>query len=296
MIRIPVKPEVLRWARERSGKEIDQLVRMFPKYSQWGNGDARPTLRQLEKFANTTRTAVGYFFLPSPPDESLSIPDFRTMNNASVQSPSLNLLDTIALCRRRQNWYREYACREGLESLPFVGSAQLGDDVVETAAAIRTVIDLDLEERRTLSRWTEALRRLLERVDKLGILVMVTGTVGSNNQRRLDPAEFRGFSLTDDLAPLICINGRDTKAAQMFTLAHELVHLWLGQSALSDSRMDRSPSHEMEVWCNRVAAEILVPITAIREAYPIGGDLLETLSLSSTKLQGQYAGYSSPDL
>jgi Zn-dependent peptidase ImmA (M78 family) len=95
----------------------------------------------------------------------------------------------------------------------------------------------------------------------------VSGVVGSNNRRKLDPEEFRGFALSDDLAPLVFINGAGTKVAQMFTLAHELAHIWLGQSALSDVGPVSSLSHEIEVWCSHVAAEILVPLAILRDEY-----------------------------
>src|SRR5665648_224958 len=102
---------------------------------------------------------------------------------------------------------------------------------------------------------------------------MVSGIVGSNTRRKLEPEEFRGFALADDLAPLVFINGADTKAAQMFTLAHELAHVWLGESALSDVGPLSSPSQGVEAWCNRVAAEFLVPLDAICEEYQQGVDI-----------------------
>jgi Zn-dependent peptidase ImmA (M78 family) len=132
---------------------------------------------------------------------------------------------------------------------------------------MREALGFDIEARRRMPTWTDALRRFNEQADALGVLVMVSGVVGSNNRRKLDPEEFRGFALADPLAPLIFINGADTKAGQMFTLAHELAHLWLGETALSDAQAAEVPVQAVERWCNQVAAELLVPMDAFRAAH-----------------------------
>ena len=277
-MRVEVKPELLRWVRERAGLPVDALVHRFPKYAEWESGNARPTLRQLERLAKATRAPVGFFFLSEPLDEAIPIPDFRTVGSGPLRRPSPDLLDTVYLCQQRQDWYRDFARMEGEEPLPFVGSASPASDIEEVATDIRAVLRLDLEERRTIPTWTEALRRFVEAADGIGVLVMVSGIVRNNTRRGLDPDEFRGFALVDDLAPLVFVNGADTKAAQMFTLAHELAHLWLGQSALSDSRPDLLPAHDVEAWCNRVAAELLVPLAVLREEYRKGEHLPAALA------------------
>ena len=266
MSRPPVQPELLRWARERAGCSAEALARRFPKLESWELGEVQPTLKQLESFAKATRTPLGFLFLAEPPVERVPIPDFRTVANVHLEHPSPDLLDTIHLCQQRHDWYRDFARSMHHQVLPFVGSARLEDDDVEVASRMRHALGIDLEERRRLSTWTEALRRFIEQADALGVLVMVSGVVGSNNRRRLDPQEFRGFALADPLAPLIFINGADTKAAQMFSLAHELAHLWLGQSAVSDAEARATPDQAVERWCNRVAAELLVPLAALRDA------------------------------
>ena len=266
-VRVPVHAGVLRWACERGRLEPETLAQRFPAFPVWARGAENPTLRQLERFAKASRTPIGFFFLSEPPEERLPIPDFRTIADKPVGRPSADLLDTIYLCQQRQAWYRDNARMEGEAPLDFVGSVNRADDVEAVADRIRAALRFDLEERRRLTTWTAALRLFVEQANSLGVLVMVSGVVGSNTRRRLDFREFRGFALVDDLAPVIFVNGADSKSAQMFTLAHELAHIWLGESALSDSEDRVIPDQETERFCNQVAAEILVPMRSARAEY-----------------------------
>ena len=273
MDHIPVKPALLRWARERANYSLDRLSVRFPKIEAWERGEAQPTLKQLEAFAKATHAPIGFFFLAEPPVETVPIPDFRTVDNVPLDCPSPNLLDTIYLCQQRQYWYRDFVQSIHEPQIEFVGSARINDDIVETAAGMRRALRIDLDERVGLATWTDALRRLIEQADAQGILVMVSGVVGSNNRRSLDPQEFRGFALADPWAPLVFVNGADTKAAQMFTLAHEFAHIWLGESGISDADARGVPDQESERWCNRVAAELLVPLDVLHEEFDPSANL-----------------------
>jgi len=109
---------------------------------------------------------------------------------------------------------------------------------------------------------------LIQQLGKLNILVMISGIVGSNTHRCLDPNEFRGFVLIDRFCPLIFINGKDTKTAQIFTLAHELAHIWLGSEGIYDIQLtDINNQEDNELWCNQVAAELLVPLADLQENF-----------------------------
>lgn len=266
MNRVAVSPRMLRWARERSGVDWADLVVRFPRLPEWEREERQPTLKQLEGYARATFTPIGYLFLPEPIPEPVPIPDFRTMGDRAVGRPTPNLLDTIYLCQQRQGWYREHAREQGFRPHPFVGSLNLETPIEEAANLIRSWLHFDLEARRECRTWEEALRQFVAQTDDAGVMVMCSGVVGSNNRRGLDPAEFRGFALVDDLAPLVFVNGADTKAAQMFTLAHELAHLWIGQTALSNASAPEARGNAVEQWCNRVAAELLVPMAALEAA------------------------------
>ena len=267
MIRVDVQPAVLGWACERARLDPAVLAVRIPQLRAWENGEKRPTLKQLEAFGRVTHTPIGWLLGQQPPHEPMPIPDFRAIADTPVSRPTGDLLDTVYLCQQRQWWYEKFVRMEGERPLPFVGSAMLAEPAERVATDIRETLGFNLHERLQLATWTEALRRFIEQAEAVGVLVMVSGVVGSNNRRKLDPAEFRGFALADALAPLVFVNGADAKATQMFTLAHELAHIWLGETALSDSEARHAPDHQIERWCNEVAAELLLPLAVLREEH-----------------------------
>lgn len=276
--RVAVSPVLLTWALERSGL-TDEDSR-WERFAKWAAGDELPTFKQLETFATATHAPLGYLFLPEPPVERVPIPDFRTVRNARITSPSPDLLETIYDSQMRHDWYRTYASEQGYEALPFVGSASIDDPVEQVADDIRRTIGFGMDQRARFGRWEDALRQLIDSIEDIGILVMVSGIVGGNTRRKLDPDEFRGFALTDPLAALIFVNGADTKAAQIFTMVHELAHVWLGETALSEAGMTTEAGNAHELWANKVAAEVLVPIASIRTDYDGSPELPELQRLA----------------
>ena len=260
MIRVSIRPEMLRWARERAGYELNDLAVRFPWLIAWERGEKKPTLKQLETFANATHVPFGYLFLSEPPEEDIPIPDFRTVGGR-VRRPSPDLLDTIYSMQRRVAWLREERLECDAEPIGFVGSAKLSDDPSGIGREMRRALGLSEGWAAAVRTWQDAVRELRTAIELTGVMAVINGVVGNNTHRRLNVSEFRGFSLCDSHAPLIFVNGADAKSAQMFTIAHELAHLWLGSEGEGLSGFEAlSPSgDEVEVFCDKAAAEFLLP-------------------------------------
>ncbi len=267
MNRVPVNPELLRWARERAGNALEDLAGKFRKLSEWESGELQPTLKQLEAFARAVHVPFGYLFLREPPDESLPIADFRTVADTARDRASPGLIDTLYAMQRRQAWLREHLVESEAEPLAFAASARLADDPGAVGREMRCTLGLDGGWAAGVRSWQDAVNELRRMIERLGVMAVINGIVGNNTHRRLSVAEFRGFALTDHYAPLIFVNGADAKSAQMFTLAHELAHIWLGEGGLSGFENLLPGGTDVEDWCNRAAAEFLVPSRELRERW-----------------------------
>ena len=243
----------------RAGLDLNDFKGQLKNYPRWERGDLNPTFRQLEAISSKTRTPLGYFFLPEPPEDSIPIPDYRTMGEKSVRRPSADLIDIVYDLIRRQDWLRDYRESKGMEPLPFVGSASVEDPPESVAESILSALDLSVDWALKLPKSGDPRRLLKTSAESIGIVVVVNGVVGNNTQRKLDPEEFRGFVLSDRLAPILFVNGSDARSAQIFTLAHELGHIWIDQDGIPDLDQLTLPESKIERFCNEVAAELTVP-------------------------------------
>lgn len=268
-----INPQILEWVVNYSN-ESSVLILKFPKLNSWIKKDDFPTLKQLEKFSKVTAVPFGYFFLNEIPKVTLPIPFFRTLKmdihpyeKSQEKSYSPELIDTLRIIGLRQEWLKEYLITKGYEPLRFVGSANITNDYKIISNSIRNQLKLDENWAEKQHTWLDALNYLLEKTENVGINVVRNGIIGNNTHRKLDFNEFRGFVMVDEIAPFVFLNGNDFKSAQMFTLAHELAHVWLGSSAIFDLRELLPAENPTEILCNKVAAEFLVPEKSLNEKW-----------------------------
>ena len=263
-MRIEVNPSILNWAIERSAKDIDQLAHKFPNLLSWQNKTKQPTFKQLEKFAEATYIPIGMLFLPEPPQEVLPINDFRTFtkNNNPIK-PSVNLLDTIYSTQQKQHWYKAYCKQQDIKPIEIVGKYTIKDNPKVVAENLNRHFSFH----NNFSSWQQALAGRIALIEKQNILVMSSGVALGNVWRNLEIEEFRGFALSDTYASIIFINAKDSVAARNFTLMHELAHIAIAEDGVSNTNSYNENSNAIEQWCDKVAAEILVPSEVFKQEY-----------------------------
>ncbi|MEG1254030.1 MAG: ImmA/IrrE family metallo-endopeptidase [Raoultibacter sp.] len=258
---------VLAWAMRRAGKTPEDLKSISPKIEQWIEGTWTPTIKQLEEFAHATHVSFAALFSDDIPSVGLQIADFRTTSTGAIQSrlsdPSPELFDTIDHMMLRQDWMRDYFSEEGYAAVSFVGKYEKQSVCApapqEMAEAMHTDLSMPTNWAASCKTYGEALRFFKDKVEAAGVSVVVSGLVKDNTHRKLSVDEFRGFVLADNLAPLVFINGRDAKSAQIFTLAHEVAHLYFATSGVISPATDKVEENEAEQLCDAIAAEFLVP-------------------------------------
>lgn len=259
---IQVNKEILEWVLRTSANSLS--LEWIERVKKWIVTEKNPTVAQIQQLSKTSKLPFGYFFLNKPPKLDLPLLDFRTVSNSGIVEPTQELIDTVNEMQSKVSWLKDYRKTQGTSPNAFVGTESV-DTLLSTDKQATMILHyFGLNTGWNLER-KNAFNYLRDKVTNYGITVSVNGVV-RNTRRRLNQNEFRAFALVDDWAPLIFINTRDSFNARLFSLVHELVHLWYGQSELLDFNFQMEPSYNhpnIEHKINAVTENILLPKTAL---------------------------------
>ena len=271
----PINRHVFTWARESAGYAVaevaSRLKRDNSEVQAWEEGNDFPTLPQAKQAANLFGRPVGVFFLAKPPDEK-TLPKFRVLPGASQkQSPQLRCFARHVV--HRCEWAASVLAAEGGKPLAVIGKANLRDDPAEVAVKIRKWLNAPLAENIRQKGIGDALQWWTAKIENAGVFVFGTDT---HSAHKVSVDEMRGLAEVNQIAPAVAVNTTDAKSARIFTLIHEVAHLWLGEEGITRERdsleyfiAPEGADAKTEIFCNRVAAETLMPAAEFREFWSV---------------------------
>lgn len=253
-----IHPENISWARGRAQLNVAVLAKKLKitekKLISWETGEGRITFKQAKILADALLIPFGYLFLEKLQNKALTIPDLRTIENQGLHKPSAELIRIVQIIQEQQSWYKDYLLRQGFDVSLKIKVFNADSAAADIVADMRALLSIGVEDRK--GHWEDFIRLLIKKIEDIGVLVVRQGDLGGT-KHPLSVAEFRGFALFDPIAPFIFINQADAPSARLFTLIHELAHIWIGQSGVSDASIHAD--RKEEILCNAVAAEFLVP-------------------------------------
>ena len=258
-VKVNISAAVLQWVMQTI--QLDSLPPKIVEYlSKWIKGEKEPTFNQIETVSNATGIPLGYFFLQQPPQESIPLMEYRTVKSVAFDEPSRNLIETIHDMEMVQDWTREHMKAENMPTPDCVGMFRHEKSFTKCATIIRKLLGLTEDWFLNSKTVDDSFRFIRNAISSIGVLVMMNGIVGNNTHRVLDIEEFRAFAMIDEYAPLIFVNTNDSGNGRLFSLLHEFAHICIGESDFFNDRNNAAtPVRPVEVLCNAIAAEILVP-------------------------------------
>lgn len=266
-VNVNIQPAIISWALSQTSEE-KLGTKLVDNIKHWLDGTKSPTFNQIEDFSKKSHIPLGYFFLQTPPIEQISLLEYRTLDSIQLTNPSRNLIDTIHDMEAVQEWMVNYRKEWNYDTISIVGSLKGITDISVIADTIRKDLGLNIEWYKDCGDPSEAFNKVRGLLEECGIVVMMNGIVGKNTHRALDVNEFRAFAMVNEWAPLIFINGADSAGGRLFSLFHELVHLWIGENDLyNDTKYSANGIKPIEVTCNAVAGALMVPKTAFLEKW-----------------------------
>lgn len=296
--RLNINPVVLKWCREQTGYSISEVVEKInisdtkatskkeavsavQKLEKWENGKDVPSYTVLQKLASFYKRPLLTFFMPNPPVVQNKLVDFRTLDSLphGKDSPEFAKL-------KRQIFYLQESLsdlqkNDNASRLDFINSVSVNTNIFQFVQNIRQRLSFSYDEQRAYKKDEVLFSVLREKIEDLGVYVVIRGSF-----EKIPLDEFRGIAITDEYAPLILINGRDSVVARTFSMLHELAHIFLGVSSESNYQQIRDPK---EAFCNKFAAEFMMPTEEVNRIFPnrieetSASVIMDTLSLEAKK-------------
>lgn len=253
-----ITPNVLKWAREsaRMTEEIAaaKVSVTVEKLKEWETGTNQPTIRQAQTLAKSYKRPFALFFLPEIPRDFQPLQDFRKSGSKSLTTSSIFIIREI---QQKQSWISDVYSENQEGKLSFVGRFNINDNPQKVAKDILTTLNINpafYKSENPIKEWIDA-------AESKGIFISRTSFIHS--KLKLDSEELQGFAIADPLAPFVFVNSEDWNAPQLFTLVHELAHIWIAQTGISNEvepdLKEKDKFHPVELFCNEVAANALMP-------------------------------------
>jgi Zn-dependent peptidase ImmA (M78 family)/transcriptional regulator with XRE-family HTH domain len=272
-----VKPkinrEILKWARTTARISQEKVAKTISKtfkaerVKEWESpeGKESPSLAQLKKLARLYRRPIDVFSLPYIPKEFPRLKDFRS-NKDELDTAVVFMMREI---QEKQEWLRNFYMKQKGSRLPFAGKYNIKHDPAVVAADIRKTLGISLKEKpdKPLKYW-------ITKAEEKRIFIALSSNF--HTRLKLDSDVFKGFVIADPFAPFIFLNSHDWDQGQLFTLVHELAHIWIGVSGISNDTGIITPEpgmHPVEKFCNEVAVRALLPEDEVKTFIPEKGEV-----------------------
>jgi Zn-dependent peptidase ImmA (M78 family) len=254
-----ITPNVLKWARESARMTEETAAAKLPKLTveklkEWENGISQPTIRQAQILAKAYKRPFALFFLPEVPRDFQPLQDFRKSGSKELTTSSIFIIREI---QQKQAWISEVYSENNEEKLPFVGKFSVKSNPKDVANDILVTLSINPAKYKT----DNPIREWINAAESNGIFVSRTSFIHS--KMKLDSDELQGFAIADHFAPFVFVNSDDWNAPQLFTLVHELAHIWIAATGISNEIepeiSNRDKFNPIELFCNEVAANALIP-------------------------------------
>ncbi len=253
-----ITPIVFKWARESARMTEEtaaaKISISIDKLKGWEAGTNQPTIRQAQTLAKAYKRPFALFFLPEITKDFQPLQDFRKSGSKSLSTASVFIIREI---QQKQSWISEVNEENNENKIPFVGRFSIKDNPITLANDILNTFSITPANYKTET----PIKEWIDKAESNGIFISRTSFIHS--RLKLDSEEIQGFVIADPYAPFVFINSDDWNAPQLFTLVHELAHLWIAETGISNDIepeiKNKDKFHPIELFCNEVAANALIP-------------------------------------